>query len=59
MRVWGKEGMMWPCMAAGGREGTKASVALATNLSISPFATRTQTVGASGLRFDMGALDEK
>ena len=51
--------MMWPCMAAGGSEGTKASVALATNLSGSPFATRTQTVGASWLRFTTGALDQK
>ena len=59
MRVWGKEGMMWPCMAAGGREGTKGSVALATDLSGSPFATWTQTVGASGLRFATGALDKK
>ncbi len=59
MRVWGKEGMTWPCMAAGGREGTEASVALATDFTGSPFATRTQTVGASGLRFDTGALDEK
>jgi hypothetical protein len=50
---------MWPCMAAGGREGTKASVALGTNFSGSPFATWTQTVEASGLRFDMGALDKK
>jgi hypothetical protein len=50
---------MWPCMAAGGREGTKASVALATDLSGSPFATRMQTVGASGLRFATGALDKK
>jgi hypothetical protein len=46
-------------MAAGGREGTEASVALATNLSSSPFATRTQTVGAFGLRFATGALDKK
>ena len=26
MRVWGKEGMMWPCIAAGGRDGAEASV---------------------------------
>ncbi len=58
MRVWGKEAIMWPCMAAGGREGTKASVALVTNLSGSPFVTRTQTVGASGLRLETGALDK-
>ncbi len=50
---------MWPCMAAGGREGTEASVALATNLSGSPFTTWTQTVGASRLRFATGALDKK
>ncbi len=59
MRMWGKKGMTWPCMAAGGREGTKASISLSTNLSGSPFATRTQTVGASGLRFDTGMLDKK
>jgi hypothetical protein len=59
MRVWGKEGMMWPCMAAGGREGTKASVALVTDHSGSPFATRTQTVRATGLSFTTGALDKK
>ncbi len=59
MRVWGKEGMTWPCMAAEGREGTKASVALATDLSGSPFATLTQTVGDCGLRFATGALDKK
>ena len=59
MRVWEKEGMAWPCMAAGGREGTEASVALVTDLSGSPFATQTQTVEVSGLRFTTGALDEK
>ena len=59
MRVGGKKGMTWPCLAAEGREGTKADVALAIDLSGSPFATRTQTVGASGLRFATGALDEK
>ncbi len=55
----GERGMMWPCMAAGGSEGTKASVALATDLSGSLFATLTKTVGDSGLRFATGALDEK
>jgi hypothetical protein len=46
-------------MAAGGREETEASVALATYFSGRPFATRTPTVGACGLRLDTGALDEK
>ena len=52
IRVRGEEGIRWPCMAAGGIEGTKACVALATNLSGRPIATRMLTVGASGLRLD-------
>ena len=51
--------MTWPCMAEGGREETEASVALATNLSGSPFAIRMQMVGESVLRFAIGALDKK
>jgi hypothetical protein len=51
--------MTWPCMAEGGRERTKLSVALATDLSGSLFTTLTQTVGNSGLRFATGALDKK
>jgi hypothetical protein len=46
-------------MAAGGREGTEASVALATDFFGCPFATLTQTVGAFGLRLATGALEEK
>jgi hypothetical protein len=59
MRVWGKEGITWPCIAAGGRDGTEARVALATDLSGRPFATQTPTEGAFGLRFAMGALGAK
>jgi hypothetical protein len=40
MRVWGKVGITWPCIAAGGRDGAEARVALATDLSGRPFATR-------------------
>jgi hypothetical protein len=47
--VWGKEGMMCPNIAARGREGIKARVALATKHSGLPFATRTLTGGALGL----------
>jgi hypothetical protein len=31
MRVWGKEGITWPCIAAGGRDRAEARVALATD----------------------------
>ena len=46
-------------MAAGGRDGTKARVVLATDFSGRPFATLTPTVGACGLRLDTGALGTK
>ena len=59
IRVWGKEGITWPCMAAGGRDGTKACVALATDFSGRPFATLTPMVGACGLRLETGVLGAK
>jgi hypothetical protein len=59
MRVWGKEGITWPYITAGGRDGTEARVALATDLSERPFATRTPTEGAFGLRFATGVLGAK
>ena len=59
MRVWGKEGITCPCIAAGGRDGTEARVALATDLSGRPFATRTLMEGALGLRLAMGAVGKK
>ncbi len=52
MRVWGKEGIMWPCIAAGGRDGADARVALATDLTERPFATWTPMAGAR--RFSIG-----
>ena len=59
MRVWGKEGITCPCIAAGGRDGTEARVALATDLFGRPFATWTPTEGALGLRLAMGAAGKK
>jgi hypothetical protein len=59
MRVWGKEGIMWPCIAAGGRDGADARVALATDLTERPFATWTPTAGAHGFRLKTGALGTK
>jgi hypothetical protein len=59
IRVLGKEGITWPCVAEGGRDGTKASVALATDFSGRPFATLMPMVGACGLRLDTGALGTK
>ncbi len=49
MRVWGKDGMTWPNIIAGGSAETKASVALATERLGHPFATVMLTVGARGL----------
>jgi hypothetical protein len=49
MRVWGKVGMTWPDIVAGGSTETKASVALATEHSGHPLATVMLTVGARGL----------
>ncbi len=47
MRVWGKVGITWPCITAGGgRDGAEARVAMAADLSGRPFATRTPMVGA-------------
>jgi hypothetical protein len=59
MRVWGNEGITCPCIAAGGRDGAEASIALATDCTGRPFATRTTTEGAVGLRLATGALDAK
>ena len=57
MRVWRKEGITCPCIAAGGRDGAEASVALATDRTGRP--TRTPTEGAIGLRLATRALDAK
>ncbi len=54
MRVWGKEGITCPCIAAVGRDGAEASVALATDHTGRPFAMRTPMEGAVGLRLDTG-----
>jgi hypothetical protein len=59
IRVWGKEDITCPCIAAGGRDGTEARVELATDLSGRLFATWTPTEGALGLRLAMGAAGEK
>jgi hypothetical protein len=59
MRVWGNEGITWPCITAGGRDGAEARVALATDLCGRPFETWTPTVGALGLRFATGAPGRK
>jgi hypothetical protein len=49
MRVWGKDGMTWPNIIAGGSTETKTSVALATEHSGHLFATLMPTVGARRL----------
>jgi hypothetical protein len=59
MRVWGKEGITCPCIAAIGRDGIEARVALATELAGSPLATQTPMAGAEGLRLATGAFDAK
>jgi hypothetical protein len=59
MRVWGKEGITCPCIAAGGRDGAEASVALATDCTGRLFTMQTPTEGAVGLRLATGALDAK
>jgi hypothetical protein len=59
MRVWGKKGITWPCIAAGGKDGAEAKVMLATVLSGRLFATRTPTQGAFGLILAMGAPGTK
>ncbi len=59
MRVWGKEGIMWPCIAAGGRDGADARVALATDLTERPFATWTPMAGAHRFTLKTGALGTK
>ncbi len=59
MRVWGKEGITCPCIAAGGRNEAEVRVALATDHSGRPFATRTPMGGAFGLRLATGASGTK
>jgi hypothetical protein len=49
MREWGKDGMTWPNIVAGGSTKNNASVALATERSGHPFATVMPTVGAREL----------
>ncbi len=59
MRVWGKGGMTWPNIIAGGSLETNASVAFATKHSEHPFATMPLMVGARGLYLAMVAPREK
>ena len=59
MRVLGKEGITCPCIASAGRDGTDDRVALATDRSGRPFATRTPIVGALWFRLETGALGAK
>ncbi len=59
MKVWGKEGIMWPYIAAGVSNGAEAKVVMATNLSGRPFATWTAKEGVFGLRLATGALGKK
>ncbi len=59
MRVWEKDDITWPCIAAGGRDGAEARVALATDLLGRPFATRTPMEGARKLRLATGAPGAK
>ncbi len=59
MRVWGNDGMTCPRIDAGGRDGAEARVALATDFSGRPFATRTAMMGAFGLRLATGAPGAK
>ncbi len=48
-RVWGKDGMTWPNIVAGGSTETKASMAFAIEHSGHPLVTLTPTVSARGL----------
>ncbi len=48
LRVWGKEGITWPNIVAGGSAETEARVALATECLGHPLATVTLTVGHVG-----------
>jgi hypothetical protein len=59
MRVWWKDGMTCPRINAGGRDGAEARVALATDFSGRPFATRTPTEGAFRSRLAMGTPGAK
>jgi hypothetical protein len=59
MRVWGKDGMTWPNIVAGGSAKTKASMAHTTERLGHPFATVTLTVGAHGLLLATGVPQEK
>jgi hypothetical protein len=59
MRVWGKEGITCPCIAAGGRDEAETRVTLATDSSGWLFATQTPTGGAFGLRLVTGTSGAK
>ncbi len=48
IRVWGKEGMIWPAIVDGRNVETEARVALATECLGHPLATMTLTVEARG-----------
>ncbi len=49
MRVWGKDGMTWPDIVAGGSVEMDARVATAMECFGHLYATATPTVGACGL----------
>jgi hypothetical protein len=59
MRVWGNYGITCPCIAADGRDGTDARVALAIDLTISPLATWTPMARALELILATGASGAK
>ncbi len=58
-RVWGNDGITCPCIAADGRDGTDARVALAIDLTGRPLATWTPMAGALELILAMGSLRAK
>ncbi len=58
-RVWGNDGITCPCIAADGRDGMDARVALAIDLTGSQLATWTPMAGALELILAMGALGAK
>jgi hypothetical protein len=58
-RVWGNDGITCPCIAADGRDGMDARVALAIDLTGRPLATWTPMAGALELILATGASGAK
>jgi hypothetical protein len=56
IRVWGKDGITWPNIVAGGQAETKARVALATERSGHPLATEMQRLVHVGCSWQLGRL---